>query len=102
MSGVAKRLIPLLDRVLVKRAEAVTKTASGIVIPEKAQSKVLQGQVMAVGTGARTADGKTLQPLLAVGDRVLLPEYGGTKVLLEGDETEYQLYKETDILGKLA
>jgi chaperonin GroES len=50
---VAKKLIPLLDRVLIQRAEAMTKTAGGIVIPEKAQSKVLKGTIVAVGPGAR-------------------------------------------------
>ncbi|XP_077296981.1 10 kDa heat shock protein, mitochondrial [Arctopsyche grandis] len=101
MSGAIKRVIPLLDRVLIKRAEAITKTASGLVIPEKAQTKVIQGQVMAVGAGARASDGRQLAPLLAVGDRVLLPEYGGTKVKLDGDESEYHLFREADILAKL-
>lgn len=52
-AGVAKRLIPLLDRILVQRAEALSKTKGGIVIPEKAQAKVLEGIVIAVGPGAR-------------------------------------------------
>lgn len=55
-----KKLLPLFDRVLVQRAEAVTKTESGIVIPEKAQSKVLQGTVVAVGPGSRNPEGKII------------------------------------------
>ena len=75
-----KRLIPLLDRVLVQRAEAVTKTKGGIVIPEKAQQKVQTATVVAVGPGARNKDGGVIPMSVAVGDKVLLPEYGGTKV----------------------
>lgn len=101
MAGALKRLVPLLDRVLIKKADAVTKTASGLVIPEKAQSKVIKGQVVAVGTGARAPDGRILAPLLAVGDKVLLPEYGGTRVQLDGDEGEYQIYREADIIAKV-
>lgn len=79
-SGSIKRLIPLLDRILVQRAEAATKTKGGIVIPEKAQQKVQQATVVAVGPGARNKDGDVIPMSIAVGDKVLLPEYGGTKV----------------------
>ncbi|XP_049874784.1 10 kDa heat shock protein, mitochondrial-like [Pectinophora gossypiella] len=101
MANVVKKLVPLLDRVLIKRAEAVTKTAGGIMIPEKAQSKVLQGEVVAVGPGARKDNGEFVPVLVKVGDRVLLPEYGGTKVSLENDEKEYHLFREADILAKI-
>ncbi|PZC84350.1 10 kDa heat shock protein, mitochondrial [Helicoverpa armigera] len=102
MSGnVVKRLIPLLDRVLIKRAEAVTKTAGGIVIPEKAQTKVLHGEVVAVGPGSRKENGDFIPVLVKVGDKVLLPEYGGTKVSLENDDKEYHLFRESDILAKI-
>ncbi|XP_073947464.1 10 kDa heat shock protein, mitochondrial [Choristoneura fumiferana] len=101
MAAAAKRLIPLLDRVLIKRAEAVTKTAGGIVIPEKAQSKVLQGEVVAVGPGSRKDNGDFVPLLVKVGDRVLLPEYGGTKVTLDNEEKEYHLFRESDILAKI-
>ncbi|XP_019873290.1 10 kDa heat shock protein, mitochondrial [Aethina tumida] len=100
MSGALKRLVPLFDRVLIKKAEAVTKTAGGIVIPEKAQAKVLQGTVVAVGPGARANDGQIIPLSVKVGDKVLLPEYGGTKLELEENQ-EYHLYRESDILGKL-
>lgn len=101
MAQAMKKLIPLLDRVLIKRAEAITKTAGGIVIPEKAQSKVLHGEVVAVGPGARKENGDFIPVLVKVGDKVLLPEYGGTKVSLEHDEKEYHLFRESDILAKI-
>uniref|UniRef100_A0A6M2DGU3 10 kDa heat shock protein, mitochondrial n=1 Tax=Xenopsylla cheopis TaxID=163159 RepID=A0A6M2DGU3_XENCH len=97
---VAKRLLPLLDRVLVQRAEAITKTKGGIVIPEKAQAKVLKGRVIAVGPGQRNQAGEHVPLGIKVGDVVLLPEYGGTKVELE-ENKEFHLFKESDILAKL-
>ncbi|EAT47886.1 AAEL001052-PA [Aedes aegypti] len=97
----SKRLIPLLDRVLVQRAEALTKTKGGIVLPEKAQSKVLEGTIVAVGPGARNSQTGQHVPLaVTVGEKVLLPEYGGTKVDL-GDTKEYHLFREADILAKI-
>uniref|UniRef100_T1GKS8 10 kDa heat shock protein, mitochondrial n=1 Tax=Megaselia scalaris TaxID=36166 RepID=T1GKS8_MEGSC len=99
MSAV-KRVLPMLDRVLVKRFEAVTKTASGIVIPEKAQAKILRGTVVAVGPGARNQAGDHVPLGVKAGDNVLLPEFGGTKVELE-DKQEYLLFRESDILAKV-
>ncbi|XP_061715354.1 10 kDa heat shock protein, mitochondrial [Cydia pomonella] len=101
MASAARKLIPLLDRVLIKRAEAVTKTAGGIVLPEKAQSKVLHGEVIAVGPGARKDNGDFIPLMVKVGDKVLLPEYGGTKVSLDSEEKEYHLFRESDILAKI-
>ncbi|CAH0557939.1 unnamed protein product [Brassicogethes aeneus] len=100
MSGAMKKLIPLFDRVLIKKAEAITKTKGGIVIPEKAQTKVLEGIVMAVGPGTRTQNGDLVPLSVQVGDNVLLPEYGGTKVNVE-ENAEYHLYRESDILAKV-
>lgn len=85
---------------MIQRAEALTQTKSGIVIPEAAQSKVSQGTVVAVGPGGRNKNGDLIPIALNVGDKVLLPEYGGTKVKLDG-EKEYHLFRETDILAKL-
>ncbi|PNF29144.1 10 kDa heat shock protein, mitochondrial [Cryptotermes secundus] len=99
-TNVAKRLIPLLDRVLIQKAEAVTKTKGGIVIPEKAQAKVLRGTVVAVGPGSRNQKGELVPLSVKVGDQVLLPEYGGTKVELE-ENNEFHLFRESDILAKL-
>jgi len=90
----------MLDRILVQRAEAVTKSKGGILIPEKAQSKVLEGTVVAAGPGMRNADGKHVPMGIAVGDTVLLPEYGGQKITLE--DKEYALFREADIVAKFA
>ncbi|KAJ6636216.1 10 kDa heat shock protein, mitochondrial [Pseudolycoriella hygida] len=100
MATVAKKFLPLLDRVLVLRSEAITKTASGIVIPEKAQAKVLQATVVAVGPGPRNQNGEHVPLAVKAGDTVLLPEYGGTKVELD-DQKEYHLFREGDILAKI-
>ncbi|ESO10012.1 hypothetical protein HELRODRAFT_156380 [Helobdella robusta] len=91
--------IPLFDRVLVERFAAETKTKGGLFIPEKSQGKVLDATVVAVGEGNRTEKGDLIPVNVKVGDRVILPEYGGTKVIL--DEKEYFLFRNTDILGKL-
>ncbi|KAF7282301.1 hypothetical protein GWI33_002875 [Rhynchophorus ferrugineus] len=100
MSGALKKLVPLFDRVLIKKAEAITKTKGGIVIPEKAQGKILHGTVVAVGPGQRKDDGSHIPVTVKVGEQVLLPEYGGTKVEV-ADNEEYHLYRETDILAKV-
>lgn len=84
----------------MQRAEALTQSKGGIVIPETAQSKVSQGTIIAVGPGARNKDGDIIPISLNVGDKVLLPEFGGTKVKLD-DEKEYHLFRENDILAKL-
>jgi len=90
---------PLFDRVLVERFAAETKTKGGIMLPEKAQGKVLEATVLAVGEGVRCTDSGKMQPMsVIVGDRVLLPEYGGTKVLI--DDKEFFVFREGDILGK--
>lgn len=68
-------------------------------IPEKAVGKVLEGTVVAVGPGFRAENGQTVPNQLKKGDRVLLPEYGGSKVVL--DEKEYHIFRETDIIGVL-
>jgi len=79
-----KNFVPLMDRVLIQKSEAVTKSKGGILIPEKAQSKVLEGLVVAVGPGARNSStGDHIPMSVAVGDKVMLPEYGGSKVELE-------------------
>ncbi|XP_046397663.1 10 kDa heat shock protein, mitochondrial [Ischnura elegans] len=93
-----KKFVPLLDRVLIKRAEALTRSKGGIVIPEKAQGKVLHGTVVAVGPGTRNEMGNHIPLAVKVGDTVLLPEYGGTKVTLE-ENKEYHLFRESDILA---
>jgi len=94
-----RKFAPLFDRVLVERLAAETTTKGGIMIPEKAQGKVLEATVLAVGSGARNAEtGASIPMSVKVGDRVLLPEYGGTKVGI--DDKEYHIFREQDILGK--
>merc|ERR1711944_220160 len=99
VSGSLKRFIPLFDRILVQRAEAMTKTKGGIIIPEKSQGKVLEGTVVAAGPGARNDKGDTVPMSVQVGDQVMLPEFGGTKQ--EFDKQEYALFRESDIVAKL-
>ncbi|XP_063602410.1 10 kDa heat shock protein, mitochondrial-like [Penaeus indicus] len=99
MAGALKKFVPLFDRVLVQKAEALTRTAKGILIPEKSVAKVLTGKVVAVGEGARTEAGTTIPPCVTVGDEVMLPEFGGTKVTLE--EKDYYLFRESELLAKM-
>lgn len=99
MAGRAfKKFLPLFDRVLVERSAPELTTKGGIVIPEKSVGKVLQAKVVATGPGNKDKDGKHIPLSVEVGDDVLLPEYGGTKVTL--DDSEYHLFRDGDILGK--
>ena len=83
-----------------QRAAAETKTKGGLLIPEKAQSKTNEGVVVAAGPGARTEAGETVPLSVAVGDKVLLPEFGGIKLELEGEE--FQMFRESDLVAKLS
>merc|ERR1711998_686603 len=95
----AARFKPLFDRVLVQRAAAMNKTTGGIMLPESVQSKVNEATIVAVGPGARTSDGDTIPMTVKVGDRVLLPEYGGSNVKL--DDEEFTVFRNDDIIGIL-
>jgi len=95
----SKRLIPLFDRVLIKKIVPQTKTASGILLPESSQTKLNEGVVISVGAGARQSDGKIVSPQVKEGDKVVLPEYGGSQLKLNGEE--YTLLREVDLLGIL-
>ena len=90
---------PLLDRVLVKRTAEDTKTAGGIIIPDTAKEKPSQGEVIAVGPGARDEQGKVLPISLKVGDRILFGKWSGTEVKIDGEEL--LIMKEADVLGVL-
>ncbi|PCE22372.1 co-chaperone GroES [Paraburkholderia acidicola] len=79
-------LRPLHDRVIVKRLDQETRTASGIVIPDSAAEKPDQGEVLAVGPGKRDNDGKRIEPDLKVGERVLFGKYAGQAVKVDGNE----------------
>ena len=88
---------PLHDRVVVRRLNAEEKTKGGIIIPDTAQEKPMEGEVIAVGPGARGDDGK-VQPLeLKSGDRVLFGKWSGTEIKIEGEEL--MIMKESDIMG---
>jgi chaperonin GroES len=90
---------PLHDRVLVRRIEQDEKTAGGIIIPDTAQEKPTEGEVLAVGSGVRDENGK-LQPLdVKAGDRILFGKWSGTEVELDGEEL--LIMKESDIMGVL-
>jgi len=91
------RFRPLHDRVVVKRTDSEEKTAGGIIIPDTAQEKPMEGEIVAAGPGARGEDGK-LHPLdVKKGDRVLFSKYGGTEVQVEGEE--HLIIREDDVLG---
>jgi chaperonin GroES len=88
---------PLHDRVLVKRKESEEKTAGGIIIPDTAKEKPQQGEVVAVGPGARGEDGQIVALDVKVGDSVLFGKWSGTEVTVEGEDL--LIMKETDIMG---
>ncbi len=94
------QLKPLHDRVLVKRVEQESKTSGGIIIPESAQEKPIQGEVLAVGSGTRD-DAGNIRPLdVKAGDRILFGKWSGTEVKIDGQEL--LIMKESDIFGILA
>ena len=88
---------PLHDRVLIRRVEAEEKTAGGIIIPDTAKEKPMEGEVVSTGPGARGEDGK-IQPMdVKAGDRVLFGKWSGTEVKLDGEDLI--IMKESDIMG---
>ncbi|MEM1053374.1 MAG: co-chaperone GroES [Pseudomonadota bacterium] len=87
---------PLHDRVLVRRIEADTKTAGGIIIPDSAQEKPSEGEVVAVGPGTRE-DGAFVELDVKAGDRVLFGKWGGTEIKIDGEDL--LIMKESDIMG---
>jgi chaperonin GroES len=90
---------PLQDRVLVRRLEQEEKTSGGIIIPDTAKEKPMEGEIVAAGPGARGEDGK-LHPLdVKVGDRVLFGKWSGTEIKLDGED--FVVMKESDIMGVL-
>ncbi len=90
-------LKPLSDRVVVKVLEAEEKTASGIVLPDKAKEKPQEGEVMAVGTGKVLENGSRMEMDVKVGDKVIFSRYAGTEVKVKGDE--YLILRQDDILA---
>ena len=90
---------PLHDRVVVKRVKEEEKTRGGIIIPETAQEKPQEGEVIAVGPGARDEDGERVELDVKVGDRILFGKWSGTEVKIDGDDL--LIMKESDIMGVL-
>jgi chaperonin GroES len=88
---------PLHDRVVVKRVDSEQKSAGGIIIPDTAKEKPMEGEVVAVGPGARDENGQ-IQPLdVKAGDRILFGKWSGTEVKIDG--VEYLIMKESDVMG---
>ena len=88
---------PLHDRVLVRRVESDQKTAGGIIIPDTAQEKPMEGEVLEVGSGARDEVGKLVPLDVKKGDKILFGKWSGTEVKIDGKE--YSIMKEADIMG---
>ena len=90
---------PLHDRVVVKRVAEEEKTKGGIIIPDTAKEKPMEGEVVSVGPGARDEKGTLVAPDVKAGDRILFGKWSGTEIKLDG--VEYLIMKESDIMGVL-
>jgi chaperonin GroES len=88
---------PLHDRVLIRRIEAATKTAGGIIIPDNAKEKPQEGEVVSAGSGARSEDGTIVALDVKAGDKILFGKWSGTEVKIDGEDLI--IMKESDILG---
>ena len=93
------KIRPLYDRIVVKRIEEQETTRSGIIIPDSAQEKPQEAEVMAVGRGKRLEDGKLVALDVKVGDRILFGKYSGNDIRVDGQE--YLIMREDDVLGVL-
>src|SRR5690348_14754459 len=93
------KIRPLYDRMVVKRIDEEETTRSGIIIPDSAKEKPLEGEVVAIGKGKRLDDGKMVVLDVKVGDRILFGKYSGNEIKLDG--TEYIIMREDDVLGVL-
>ncbi len=91
------KLRPLQDRILVQRVEEETTTRGGIIIPDTAKEKPIEGKVIAIGKGKTGDDGKRIALETKKGDRILFGKYGGTEVKIDGEE--YLIMREDDVLG---
>jgi chaperonin GroES len=90
---------PLQDRILVKRLASEEKTASGIIIPDNAKERPMEGQVVAVGNGKLLDNGTVRKPDVAVGDKIIFGKYTGTEVKLDGED--HLILREDDVLAVL-
>jgi chaperonin GroES len=91
------KIKPLADRVVIKPSPAEEKSRGGIILPDTAKEKPVVGEVVAIGPGKVTDDGKTVNPEVKVGDKVLYGKYSGTEVTIEGEE--YLIMREADIFA---
>ena len=91
------KLRPLHDRVLIKRTDSVEKSAGGIIIPDTAKEKPMEGEIVAVGAGARNENGQIVALDVKVGDKVLFGKWNGTEVKVEGDDL--LMMKENEIMA---
>jgi len=91
------KIKPLGDRVLIKPSEEKEKTKGGIVLPDTAKERPQEGEIVAVGEGKKTDDGKVIAPTLKVGDKVLYGKYSGTEITVDGEE--YLIMREEDVLA---
>ncbi|KAJ1505843.1 10 kDa heat shock protein [Coelomomyces lativittatus] len=99
ISNAAKRIVPLLDRVLLQKIKPTERTASGLFIPESGRSASNEALVVAVGPGQMDKNGKTIPVNVVAGDRVILPEYGGSCVKV--GEEEFHIFRSSDIIAKV-
>ena len=88
---------PLHDRVLVRRLEQEARTAGGIIIPDTAQEKPMEGEIVATGNGTRTEDGKTIPLDVKAGDKILFGKFSGTEVKIDGEDM--LILRESDIMA---
>jgi chaperonin GroES len=91
------KIKPLADRIVIKPSLAEEKSRGGIIVPDTAKEKPVVGEVVAIGPGKVTDDGKTVKPEVKVGDKVLYGKYSGTEVTIEGEE--YLIMREADIFA---
>jgi chaperonin GroES len=91
---------PLHDRVLVRRIEGDAKTSGGLIIPDTAKEKPQEGEIVAVGAGAKDEDGERIAMDVKAGDRILFGKWSGTEIKLDGEDL--MIMKESDILGVMA
>ncbi|CBX92550.1 10 kDa heat shock protein [Plenodomus lingam] len=94
-----RSIAPLLDRILVQRIKPEAKTATGIFLPETAVKELNEAKVVAVGPGALDRDGKRITPSVAVGDKVLIPQFGGNPIKV--GEEELSLFRDHELLAKI-
>jgi len=95
-----KSLVPLLDRVLVQRVKAEAKTAGGIFLPEASVKELNEAKVLAVGPGALNKEGKRMEISVKPGDKVLIPQYGGSSIKV--GEDDYTLFRDHELLAKIS